>query len=81
MNFGVDQPSNIYVDSTAALANFGNTNIKAAVKHIAIDISEVRSFANSGEITKVNLADLMTKALPGEATAFHRDVLTIRIGT
>lgn len=69
MGLKMNTPSNMYVDNSAALSNFGHKNVRSALKHIAIDISMVRTYQDDGDLrfhkvdTLNNISDLMTKVL------------------
>lgn len=75
----VFRPATIYIDSSSALQNFNDIDTKTALKHQAIDIAICRDGKLYGNTTYAkihtteNIADMMTKALPGPQHAYLRD--------
>ena len=83
MGLHVCDQSLIFVDNNAALSNFGETNLKSALKHVAIDIHQCRSVVATKEIsfikidTNFNYSDLMTKILDVQKMTYFRNMLCV----
>ena len=77
MGLGIDGPCSVFCDNNAVVLNSSNPESMLKKKHAAINYHRTREAIAAGVIrvakedTKTNIADILTKCLPGPALREH----------